>query len=325
MRALMVVATFVSLSAFAAPSSQAPLALVQSIALPHVEGRIDHLAFEPRAERLLVAALGNDTVEVVETRSGRDIRSLAGFREPQGIEVEPDAGLIGVANGGGTGVQLLDADDFRPGAIVSLGDDADDMRLQSGLFYVGYGSGAIAAIDPAKHAVTGTAKVPGHPEAFSLEHAGTRIFVNVPSAGRIAVIDRRTMAVVANWPVTAARDNYPMALDEAHHRLFIGCRDPARVLVYDTRSGRMVESFSVVGDTDDLFYDAKRNRVYVSGGEGYLDAFEERAGGGFTRVAHVPTASGARTSLFVPEQSRLYLAVPHRGTQRAEIRVYAVH
>jgi hypothetical protein len=133
------------------------------------------------------------------------------------------------------------------------------------------------------------------------------------------------MRVVDNWPVAAARDNYPMALDEAHHRVFVGCRDPARVLVYDTRSGRMTGSFAVVGDTDDLFYDSERARLYVSGGQGSLDAFEERhAGGGFVRLAHVPTGPGARTSLFVPAQARLYVAVPHRGAQRAEIRVYAV-
>jgi DNA-binding beta-propeller fold protein YncE len=319
-------AIFVCGSLQAAPPSQAPVVFIQSIPLAHVEGRIDHLAFEQRSQQLLVAALGNDTVEVIDTRAGRVTHTLPGFREPQGIEVAPEAGVVGVANGEGTGVQLLDAKDFHRGKNVTLGDDADDMRLEGGQFYVGYGSGAIAAIDPVRGVVTGTATLPGHPEAFSLEQSGTRIFVNVPSAGRIAVIDQRTMRVVDNWPVTSARDNYPMALDEAHHRLFVGCRDPARVLVYDTRSGRMIDSFVAVADTDDLFYDSTRNRLYVSGGQGYLDVFEAPpAGGGFARRAHVPTAAGARTSLFVPAQNRMYVAVPHRGAQRAEIRVYAVH
>ena len=122
--------------------------------------------------------------------------------------------------------------------------------------------------------------------------------------------------------VRGATSNFPMALDEANHRLLVGCRQPAKVLVYDTTSGKEVGSFNIVGDADDLFYDAVRKRLYVSGGEGYIDVFQQQDANTFTRVAHVPTAAGARTSLFVPELSRLYLAVPHRGSQKAEVRVY---
>ena len=113
-----------------------------------------------------------------------------------------------------------------------------------------------------------------------------------------------------------------MALDEANHRLFVGCRRPAKVLVYDTASGKEVMSFDIVGDTDDLFYDAARKRLYVSGGEGYVDVFQNQDANRFARIARVATAAGARTSLFVADQNRLYLAVPHRGSQKAEIRVY---
>jgi hypothetical protein len=119
-----------------------------------------------------------------------------------------------------------------------------------------------------------------------------------------------------------AKSNFPMALDEASHRLFVGCRRPAKVLVYDTTSGKESGSFDIVGDTDDLFYDAARKRLYVSGGEGYLDVFQEQEANRFARTAHIATAAGARTSLFVPEQARLYLAVPHRGSQKAEIRIF---
>lgn len=130
------------------------------------------------------------------------------------------------------------------------------------------------------------------------------------------------MTVVATWPVIGAKANFPMALDEANHRLFVGCRRPAKVLVYNTATGKESDSFDVVGDTDDLFYDALRQRLYVSGGDGYLDVFQEQGATHFSRVAHVATAAGARTSLFVPEQSRLYLAVPRRGSQKAEVRIY---
>jgi hypothetical protein len=131
------------------------------------------------------------------------------------------------------------------------------------------------------------------------------------------------MKAIATWPTRTAKSNFPMALDEENHRLFVGCRRPAKALVFDTSSGKEITSFDIVGDTDDLFYDAAQKRLYVSGGEGYLDVVQDRGANQFSRIAHLPTASGARTSLFVSDQSRLYLAVPHRGAQRAEIRVYA--
>jgi DNA-binding beta-propeller fold protein YncE len=306
-------------------SSQSPLTLIGSIALPAVEGRIDHLAIDGGAHRLFVAALGNNTVEVLDLTANRHLKSLPGFREPQGIVVAADANAVVVANGQGDGVQFLDVNDFRPARAVHLGDDSDNVRYDpvAKRVFVGYGSGALAAIRSRDGTVLGEARLAGHPESFQLEGGGARLFVNVPSANQIAVVDGGTMKVIATWPVTRAKANYPMALDEANHRLFVGCRSPAKVLVYDTTTGAQTMSFDIVGDTDDLFFDAARKRVYVSGGEGFIDAFQHEAGR-FTRLAHVPTAAGARTSLFVAAESRLYLAVPHRGAQKAEIRVYDV-
>jgi DNA-binding beta-propeller fold protein YncE len=308
-----------------ASAGQTTMTLVRSIELPRVEGRIDHLAFDASSQRLFVAALGNNSVEVVDLRTDADIKSLIGFREPQGIAAAADARIVAVANGQGEGLQFVDAE-LRMGKTVALGDDSDNVRYDADArrLYVGFGSGALAAIDPSSAKVIAEVKLAGHPESFQLEKSGARIFVNVPTAGHIAVVDRGTMKLLATWPVVEARSNYPMALDEANHRLFVGCRRPAKALVYDTTDGKLSTSFEIVGDTDDLFYDVRRKRLYVTGGEGFLDVFEERSGGQFARTSHIGTAAGARTSLFVPDLNRLYLAVPHRGSQRAEIRVYDV-
>jgi hypothetical protein len=305
-------------------SAQEPLGFVRAIELPRVGGRIDHLAFDAASQQLLVAALGNNTVEVLDLKNNTHARSLPGFREPQGIAVAADAKVVAVANGQGEGVQLLRASDYQQVKNVALGDDADNVRydVAAKRLYVGYGSGALAAVDPVSGAVLGQVKLAGHPESFQLERSGSRIFVNVPSARQVAVIDRAAMKVSATWPVTEASANFPMALDEANHRLFIGCRRPAKVLVYDTASGKQVGSADIVGDTDDLFYDGSRKRLYVSGGDGQIDVLQCDEASRCTRTARVATAAGARTSLYVPDQNRLYLAVPHRGSQRAEIRVY---
>ncbi len=317
-------AAVVALVAMQPPSAQEPMSLLRSIDLPRVEGRIDHLAFDAAGQRLYVAALGNNTVEVLDLKSNSHIKSVPGFREPQGIAVVPDAKLVAVANGQGEGVQFIGASDYLPARAVRLGEDSDNVRYDPAArrLYVGFGGGALTAISPADGKVLGEVKLPGHPESFQLERSGPRVFVNVPTADQIAVVDRAAMKVIATWPVVGAKSNFPMALDEANHRVFVGCRRPARVLVYDTITGKESGSFEIVGDTDDLFYDAARRRLYVSGGEGYLDVFQERDAIGFVRIAHVGTAAGARTSLWVPEQARLYLAVPHRGGQKAEIRIY---
>lgn len=303
---------------------QAPLTLVGTIDLPGVEGRIDHLAVDTAAQRLYVAALGNNTVEVLDLKGSKHVKSLPGFREPQGIAVVAESKIVAVANGQGEGVQFLDPGDYHPTRAVKLGEDSDNVRYDpvAKRLFVGFGGGALAAVSPSDGKVLGEAKLAGHPESFQLERSGSRVFVNVPDANQIAVVDRAAMTVMATWPVVGAKANFPMALDETNHRVFVGCRRPAKVLMYDTTTGKESGSFDIVGDTDDLFYDASRKRLYVSGGEGFLDVFQQDEAGRFGRSAHMATAAGARTSLFVPEQARMYLAVPHRGNQKAEIRIY---
>jgi DNA-binding beta-propeller fold protein YncE len=302
-----------------------PLVQAGVIDLPSVNGRIDHLAYDG-GRRLFVAALGNNTVEVVAVPDGPRVRSLAGFHMPQGIAVAPDLDRAFVANGEGEGLDVIAAGALGRVQAVRLGDDSDNVRYDAGarMIYVGYGSGALAAVKAADGAVTGRVALPAHPESFQLESNGSRIFVNLPDAHEIAVVDRAALKVAATWPVRGAAANFPMALDEAGHRLFVGCRRPATLLVYDTQTGRETASAAIVGDTDDLFFDAARRRVYVIGGEGFIDVLDV-SGPTPTRIARLTTAAGARTGLFVPSLSRLFLAVPHRGAQRAEIRVFAVH
>jgi DNA-binding beta-propeller fold protein YncE len=307
----------------AAKAPEPPLVPAASVPLPSVQGRIDHLAVDVAARRLYVAALGNNSLEVVDLASGRLAKSVAGLHEPQGIGVLPGTGQVIVANGQGTGIEFRAGEDFHVIRSVTLGDDADNVRVDAKAqrIYVGYGSGAIASVDATDGRKVGEVPVGGHPESFQLESSGPRIFVNVPTAHRIAVIDRARMALAATWPVTAAAANYPMALDEPGHRLFVGCRKPPTVLVFDTNAGAQTGSLEIAGDTDDLFWDAARQRLYVTAGEGFIDVLQA-SGSQLQRAAHIPSAPGARTSLFVPALNRLYLAVPRRGGQPAEIRVY---
>jgi DNA-binding beta-propeller fold protein YncE len=309
----------------AQPDRGAPLRLVQTIPLSGVEGRIDHMAVDAQGQRLFVAALGNNTLEVVDLKAGRAASHLAGLSEPQGVAFAPETNRLFVANGEGARCDRFDGTSLRLLGSARGMDDADNVRYDASArrIYVGYGRGAIAALDAGTGARLGEVRVTGHPESFQLEKSGPRLFVNVPSAAQIAVIDRTRNAVVARWPASGAAANFPMALDEPDHRLFVGCRRPPRMLVYDTGTGKGLASVEIGGDTDDLFYDGARRRIYVSCGAGVLDVIEQQDPDHYHPLSAVRTAPGARTSLFISALSRLCLAVPRRGSQPAEIRVFA--
>jgi DNA-binding beta-propeller fold protein YncE len=305
-------------------SAAEPLRPVQTIPLPGVEGRIDHFGFDAKGQRLFVAALGNNTVEVVDLAAGMVIGRIKDLQAPQGIALSRDFNRLAVANDTDGSVRLFDAATFKPVHVIDLKDDADNVRYDADArrFWVGYGNGGLAAIDPNSGQLLADVKLDAHPESFQLESKGKRIFVNVPGARHIAVVDREKGTVIAKWPLNDSQANFPMALDEANRRLFIGCRRPAKLLVLDMESGKSVASLDIVGDTDDLFYDAANKRIYVTGGEGRITVVAQAGADSYRVAGQVATAAGARTSYFVPSTGRLYVAVPHRNAQPAELRVY---
>jgi DNA-binding beta-propeller fold protein YncE len=227
-----------------------------------------------------------------------------------------------VANTGGTVVAFEDPS-FRLLATLPDMDDADNLRIDiaANQLYVGYGDGALGIIDPATMKRLGDIRLPGHPESFRLEQEGPRVFVNVPRTKEVLVVDRQKRTITSRLALTGFAKNYPMSLDERHHRLFVGVRAPARLLVLDTQSGQRLADAPCVGDTDDLFYDSERDRVYVIGGEGFVDVFDASANSP-VRISRVSTAPGARTGLWSPELKQLFVAAPRRGGREAAIHVY---
>jgi DNA-binding beta-propeller fold protein YncE len=309
-----------------AASRGAGLQLKQTIPLPGVEGRIDHLDLDAAGERLFVCALGNNSAEVLDLRKGERVHSISGLGAPQGVVYVPELNRLFIANDKGGVCNVYDAKSFQLIGKVDFQDDADNMRYDSATkqIYVGFGSGGIGIINATDGKRVGSIKLAAHPEAFELEKRGRRIFVNVPNAGQVAVIDRDKGEVTATWKPDGASANFPMAFNEANHRLFIACRSPAKLLVLNTDSGGVVATLNISGDPDDLFYDPKRRRLYAICGAGYVEIIEQGESNTYKPAAKVPTASGARTGLFVPERDALFIAVPHRGTQAAEVRRYQI-
>ena len=304
-----------------APAATADLLELEAkIPLGNVVGRIDHMAFDGGRTRLFVAELGNDSVGVVDLKSRAVVHRIAGLKNPQGVGYVPALDVLLVANAGDGTVRLFRGPDFAPAGRVDLGDDADNVRVDSATnrAFVGYGSGGLALIDPATARKAAVIPLPAHPESFQHDRKSNRLYVNLPDAGAIATVDPDTKQVTS-WPTHGSGANFPMALRDDAQQVIVVFRRPARLGVFAMADGASVAAPPSCGDADDVFHDAKRHRVYVSCGEGFVDVFDDE---GYRRVGHVPTVAGARTSLFVPELDRLLLAVRASGREPAAIWVF---
>ena len=330
-------ASLIVLSLFAwsaAPGqSPSPLSLDSQIPMPNVKGRIDHLSVDVKGQRLFVAAVENRTVEIIDLKSGQDVHTLTDLAEPQGVFYEPSTNRLFVACGDGI-TKIFDGTTFEVLKTVKFTDDADNIRYdqRDHQVIVGYagakqlrnredGDGGLGFLDSnGKRA--GDIAIDAHPESFQLEKSGSRVFVNVPDRKEIEVIDLNRRSTVVRWPIASEENNFPMALDESHRRLLVGCWTPPRLLIFDTATGKQTTSAEIAGKTDDLFYDADRGRVYVLASSGFLEVFQQNDPDHYNRVARYSTPPGTQTGLFVPEWGKLFAAVRRHGEHSAEILVY---
>ena len=305
-----------------AQTAGAPLVLEAKIPLGQVSGRIDHLGIDLKRQRLFVAELGNNSLSVVDLAAGKVLRTVAGLSEPQGVAYVPFADSVFVANAGDGSVHVLRGDDLAPIGRIELGEDADNVRVdpQRNRVLVGYGNGALAVIDPAARTKAADIRLKGHPEGFQIDETGSKVFVNVPDARDVEVVD---LASEGNrsLPMQGAGSNFPMAIDRDAHRVLVAFRNPPTLMALSSQDGRSVAKIDTCGDADDVFVDPTRRRVYVSCGEGVVDVLEQ-VEAGYRRLARVPAVSGARTSLFVPELDRLFVAVRARSNEPAAIWVF---
>jgi DNA-binding beta-propeller fold protein YncE len=304
------------------PATEMSLQLEAKIPLGNVAGRIDHMAIDLEKHRLFVAELGNDSVGVVDLDAKKVVHRVSGLKEPQGVAYIRLNDSLYVANGGDGSVRVFRGPDYSPEGRIELGADADNIRadLPANRILVGFGSGAIAAIDLRDNAKTKTFALKAHPESFQLDAASGQLFVNVPNARTIAVLDADTGKEAHTWP-TRHGGNFPMALDSDRKRVLVAFRNPAKLAAFDWEIGGLASEVDICGDADDLFVDRKLNRIYVTCGAGFIDVLTT-ADAKYSRVARIPTVSGARTGLFVPEMDRLLLGVRAGFKEPAAIWVY---
>jgi len=320
--AILLAASLIWPAAAIAQKASPPLILEAKMPLGQVSGRIDHLGIDVKRQRLFVAELGNNSVGVVDLLAGNVLRRMAGLSEPQGVAYVPFADNVFVANAGDGSVRVLRGEDLAPIGRIELDDDADNVRVDTARkrVLVGYGKGALAVIDPVSLSKIGDIGLKAHPEGFQIDETGTQVFVNVPDAHEIVVVDLTTGST-GSLPTQGAGSNFPMAIDGEGHRVLVVFRSPPSLVALSSQDGHVAAKIETCGDADDVFVDRKRHRVYVSCGEGVVDVLEPGEAG-YRRLARVPTVSGARTSLFVPELDRLFVAVRATSHEPAAIWVF---
>lgn len=340
-------------SAFAQAKTRAPeLKLIGSIALPGVEGRIDHMAFDPQTRRLFVSALENHSLEIVDLKSRRRTKSIAGLNEPQGAVFVPKFNRVLVCSRGDGTLRSFDARTWREGAWAGLGRNADNVRLDlsGNTIYAGSngepGAGALDAINlramlpqsqggkppkpsspadfrlntPRRVNARASVALSSHPESFQLDPKRNRAFVNVPDEHVVAVIDTQKMQIAARWPVPFKR-NFAMAFSASRNRVFIATRNPPRLLAYRADNGKLVGQQPCAGDADEIFYNGQNGRLYIVGGDGTANAFDARSDA-LPRLQTTTTAPRARMGFFMPTSHLLAVAAPRTPGHRARILLY---
>ena len=302
------------------------LELARTISLPDVQGGFNHMSVDAERQRLFASAPTNKTLEIVDLSSGKPMRSLAG-EKPAAALYAPEFNQLYVTRG--QSVVIYDGKTLDLITTVDLQSNLDELQYDPHAkeLYVGCMSDdktGIAVIGIPAGKLLGKISLPAKPQGIAVEHNGNRIFANMPTLKQIGVLDRKSRVALPSWPLQDVQGNTPIALDETRHRLFVGGRRPAQLMVIDTGTGKPVAKVDINSDTDDLFYDPERRRVYVSCGEGFVDVIQQLDSDHYELLARIPTVAGARTSTFSVRLKSLIVGVPRRGDEPAEIRVFKV-
>jgi DNA-binding beta-propeller fold protein YncE len=298
---------------------------LDGVMVPDIDGPVEHMAADIKGQRIFLAATGNNSIEIFDAKTLRHLNTIDGLAQPQDLLYLPESGHLLVSNAADGSLRTYDTKSLKLLERKLMGGDADHIRMLPGgkSVMVGWGVGALAIVDLTSGRRSDIS-LKSHPESFQMDSVGNHIFVNLPGVGEISVIDRRSGTVIESWPIRA-RENVPMAIDEANRRVFVVCHKPARLLVLDMDDGAEMASFSTVADAGDLFYDHERKRIYVIGGEGFLAIYQQKGPDEYSSLGRVDTVDEGRTGLFVPEWNRLYVVARKRPpVSPAELLSFAI-
>ena len=315
--------------------AKTPLKLVETTPLPELhDGDFDHFTVDLKGNRLFSTAEENSKVLVFDLKTNKLIHTIQGLKAPHSMVYRGDLNKLFVVDGDLGEVKIYDTESYKPAGTVKVREGADSSSYDPDtkyLYIVETGKDAhqpdsyITIVDTTAAKKVGEIKIDSDDvEAMALEKSGPRLFVNIRGKAEVEVYDRKNHSLLATWPIgDVAKKPTTIAFDEADHRLFVGTRDPGKLIVLDTKSGKVVASFTAASMSDDMVYNATQKRIYFAGTQ-FVDVFQQRDPDHYEQIGHIPTAFRAKTAILVPELNRYYLAVPHHEKNSAELRVYDV-
>ena len=318
------------LSAPISSQEKSPMKLVATTPLPGFTGDFDHFGVDLKGKRLFLTAEDHQTVEVFDL-DGKHITSITGFGQPHAIHFMPDVNKFIVTDGDGFGAaELVSGENYKILDKITLPPEVDGAVYDpvKKYYYVESGSPVkdsadhkINVIDTKTFKLVGDITVPGtHSEAMAVTRDGKKMYVNLSTPKEVGVVDLNTRQVVARWPITGAETPNSMALDEPHHRLFIATRNPPKFFVFDTDSGKIVTSAPISAFNDDMWFDVARKRFYLSGSE-TTTVLSQKDADHYEQVAEVKTGYRGKTSVYVPELNRYYVALSGKFKQDAQLAI----
>jgi DNA-binding beta-propeller fold protein YncE len=326
---------FAALAVSSNAQEKLPLKLVDTIPLPGLkDGDFDHFTPDVAGHRIFLTAEANGKVQVFDTNTNKLIHTIEGLKAPHAILYRNDLKKLFIVDGDDSAIKVYDSDSYQMTAQIKLSIDADSIAYDPATKYVYVVNGGreahtsyslISVVDTSTSKKLRDIKInSNHVEAIVLEKSGPRMFLNITGLNAVGVLDRNKSALQATWPLPAGdKQNLAMTSDEANHRLFVVTRNPGKLVVLDSNSGKVIADLSAVNLVDDISYDGKRKRLYLAGDQ-FVDVFDQKGPDHYALLAKVPGSFRAKTGTLVPEWNRYYLAVPHHENHDAEVRVYEV-
>jgi len=311
----------------ATPAADAPMELTQTIVLKGKAGKLDHLALDAKRDRLFLANTVNGTLDIVDLKANKLLKQVVGQTGIQGVAYAAGLDKLFVGLGSGGLCNVFDGADYKPLKTIKFTDDADNVRYDpaSGQVYVAHAEKSLGVIDARTFAIKADLTLPGAAEGFQIAKNRPKLYLVIPSPSQLLAIDTKSNEIKGTYPIASAAGGHPLALDEDNRRVFVGCRQPAAIVVLDAESGKEITSVAIPQDVDDLFFDAKRKRLYASCGEGFIAIVRQSDADHYALSEKIATVAKAKTSLFDADSGRLFLAVPRQpGKEGPEIRVYRV-
>jgi DNA-binding beta-propeller fold protein YncE len=318
--------------AFVAVQSNAqeklPLKLVATTPMPGFTGDFDHFGLDLKGNRLFLAAEDQKTVEVFNLRTGARVHSIEGFAHPLTMAYLAESDRLVVTEGDIDSLELVDCKTYKIIKTLKLSKNVDHGVLDPVTKYFYVESGAtpdgkthvLSIVDTNSFQVVG--QIPGlsgdSNEGMVIDAQAKKLYVNLTGSDEVGVIDLNTRQIVARWPLPDVHVAHAIALDKARHRLFTATRKPPQFVVFNTDTGKVVVSLPCVGVNSDMSMDVARKRIYVTGSD-TASVFAQRDADHYEHIAEVPTAYRAKSSIFVPELKRLYIADSGKGKPDAKL------